>query len=281
VSRSLFGTLAYLADRLWLFGLRQASASVFGGFLLAAILLTKIWYPFTAVARYDALFAAAVLFQLFLLAARLETPREALIVLVFHLLATVMEVFKTSDAIGSWHYPGEAALKVGNVPLFAGFMYSAVGSYLVRSRRVLDLRFTRYPPLWATVLMAALVYVNFFTHHYVWDIRWPLLGFIGLLYGRSWVHFRLGHQNRRMPTLVGMFLVAVFIWIAENVATYARIWVYPEQTNGWQPVGVAKLLAWFLLIMMSFVLTTLTHPVARCDAAGRPLTPPQPAPSPV
>ncbi|MEO2092172.1 MAG: DUF817 domain-containing protein [Gemmataceae bacterium] len=280
MSRSLFGALAYLADRLWLFGLRQASASVFGGFLLAVILLTKLWYPFTAVARYDALFAAAVLFQVFLLVAGLETLREALIVLVFHLLATAMEVFKTSDAIGSWQYPGVAALKVGNVPLFAGFMYSAVGSYLVRSRRVLDLRFTRYPPTWATVLMAALVYANFFTHHYLWDIRWPLLGFITLLYGRSWVHFRLGHQNRRMPTLVGMLLVSVFIWIAENVATYARIWVYPDQANGWQPVGVSKLLAWFLLIMMSFVLTTLTHPVSRCDPAGRPLTRPRPVPSP-
>ena len=260
--------LGYFADRLWLFGLRQASASVFGGFLLALILLTKVWFPFTSVARYDVLFVAAVLFQLFLLVAKLETLREALIVLVFHLLATAMEVFKTSDAIGSWQYPGEARLKVGNVPLFAGFMYSAVGSYLVRSRRVLDLRFTRYPRTWLTVVMAALVYANFFTHHYVWDIRWPLLGFVVILYVRSWVHFRLGHQNRKMPTLVGMFLVSFFIWIAENVATYARVWVYPDQADGWRPVGLSKLLAWFLLIMMSFVLTTLTHPVARCRPDG-------------
>ncbi len=256
------------AGRLWLFGLRQASASMFGGFLLALILLTNVWYPFTLVARYDALFVAAVLFQLFLLVAKLETLREALIVLVFHVLATAMEVFKTSDAIGSWSYPGEAGLKVGNVPLFAGFMYSAVGSYLVRSRRVLDLRFTRYPPTWLTVLMAALVYANFFTHHYTWDIRWPLLAFVVVLYARSWVHFRLGVQDRRMPTLVGMFLVSLFIWIAENVATYARIWVYPDQADGWRPVELSKLLAWFLLIMMSFVLTTLTHPVARCRPDG-------------
>ena len=262
-SRRLFAAVGYVADRLWLFGLRQASASMFGGFLLALIVLTKVWYPFTAVARYDVLFVAAVLFQLFLLVAKLETLREAFIVLVFHLLATAMEVFKTSDAIGSWSYPGEAVLKVGNVPLFAGFMYSAVGSYLVRSRRVLDLRFTHYPRTWLTVLMAALVYANFFTHHYIWDIRWPLVAFVVALYARSWVHFRLGHQDRRMPTLVGMFLVSFFIWVAENVATFARIWVYPDQADGWRPVEVSKLLAWFLLIMMSFVLTTLTHPVNR------------------
>lgn len=276
----LFGTIGYLADRLWLFGLRQASASLFGGFLLALILLTKLWFPFTFVARYEVLFVAAVLFQLFLLLAKLETLREALIVLVFHVLATAMEVFKTSDAIGSWSYPGDAVLKIGNVPLFAGFMYSAVGSYLVRSRRVLDLRFTHYPPVWLTVVMAALVYANFFTHHYVWDIRWPLLGFIAVLYCRSWVHFRLGHQNRRMPTLVGMFLVSLFIWIAENVATFAGVWIYPDQANGWQPVGLSKLLAWFLLIMMSFVLTTLTHPVARCDDTGEPFVPTPPTERP-
>ena len=268
MTRGFLRAVGYFADRLWLFGLRQASASMFGGFLLALIVLTKLWYPFTSVARYDVLFAAAVLFQLFLLVAKLETLREALIVLVFHVLATVLEVFKTSDAIGSWSYPGEAALKIGNVPLFAGFMYSAVGSYLVRSRRVLDLRFTHYPRTWLTVLMAALVYANFFTHHYIWDIRWLILAFIVVLYGRSWVHFRLGVQNRRMPTLLGMFLVSLFIWIAENVATYARIWVYPAQADGWRPVELSKLLAWFLLIMMSFVLTTLTHPVARCKHDG-------------
>jgi uncharacterized membrane protein YoaT (DUF817 family) len=270
VSGRRFATLRYLSDRLWLFGLRQASASIFGGFLLALILITDVWFPFPSIHRYDALFVAAVVFQVFLLAARLETPREAFIVLVFHLLATAMEVFKTSDAIGSWRYPGEATLKIGNVPLFAGFMYSAVGSYLVRSRRVLDLRFTRYPPLWASVLAAVLIYANFFTHHFVPDIRWLLLAWIVVLYGRSWVHFRLGLQNRRMPTLLGMFLVSFFIWIAENASTYARIWVYPNQAAGWRPVGTSKLLAWFLLIMMSFVLTTLTHPVARCRDNGEP-----------
>ena len=49
-SRRLFAAVGYVADRLWLFGLRQASASMFGGFLLSLIVLTKVWYPFTAVA---------------------------------------------------------------------------------------------------------------------------------------------------------------------------------------------------------------------------------------
>ena len=127
---------------------------------------------------------------------------------------------------------------IGNVPLFAGFMYSAVGSYLVRVRRVFDLRYTRYPPKAATVVVAALIYVNFFSHHYVTDIRWPLVAAVAALYGRSWVYFRLGRQDRRMPTLVSTALVALFIWLAENVATYAKVWVYPDQSAGWRPVGL-------------------------------------------
>lgn len=259
--RTRAGSVGYVADRLALFGVRQASASLFGGYLLALIVLTRAWYPFTSVPQYDFLFAAAVAFQAFLLAARLETAREAVVVLVFHLLATAMEVFKTSDAVRSWSYPGEAYLKVGNVPLFAGFMYSAVGSYLVRVRRVFDLRYTRYPSRPATVVVAVLIYANFFTHHYTLDIRWPLVAAVAALYGRSWVYFRLGRQTRRMPTLVSTLLVAVFIWVAENVATFAGVWVYPDQAGGWRPVGLSKLVAWFLLVVLSFVLTTLVRPV--------------------
>jgi uncharacterized membrane protein YoaT (DUF817 family) len=253
----MIGAARYFADRLVLFGVRQASASAFGGYLLFLIVLTKLWYPVEGIARYDFLFLAALGFQLYLLAARLETPREAVIVFAFHLLATAMEVFKTSDGIRSWSYPGDAVLRVGNVPLFAGFMYSAVGSYLVRVRRVFDLRYTYYPPKWATVVVAALIYVNFFSHHFVPDIRWPLVAAVAVLYGRSWVYFRLGRQDRRMPTLLSTVLVALFIWVAENVATYARVWVYPNQTAGWQPVGLSKLVSWFLLVVMSFVLALL------------------------
>ena len=91
----------------WLFGIKQASASIFGGYLLFLILLTKFWYPFETLYRNDFLFLAALGFQLTLLVLRLESPREAAVILIFHVVATAMEVFKTSDAIGAWHYPGE------------------------------------------------------------------------------------------------------------------------------------------------------------------------------
>jgi uncharacterized membrane protein YoaT (DUF817 family) len=62
-----------------------------------------------------------------------------------------------------------------------------------------------------------------------------------------------------MPLLLGWFLVAVFIWLAENIATFARGWVYPDQENGWTLVSPGKLGAWYLLMYISFVLVAAVH----------------------
>ena len=64
-----------------------------------------------------------------------------------------------------------------------------------------------------------------------------------------------------MPLLLGFLLVALFIWGAENIGTFARAWTYPGQEDGWQPVSLAKLGSWFLLMLISFVLVSLVHPV--------------------
>ena len=54
-----------------------------------------------------------------------------------------MEIFKTS--VGSWIYPEPSLLRIGGVPLFTGFMYAAIGSYIARCWRLFDFRFTRPP----------------------------------------------------------------------------------------------------------------------------------------
>ncbi len=248
-----------LAHEFWLFGLKQAWACLFAGTLLFFILLTQLWYPFASIARYDFLFVVAVVTQLLLLALRLETPREAAVIVVFHLVATAMELFKTSPGIASWHYPGEAVLAIGNVPLFAGFMYSAVGSYIARVWRIFEFRFTGYPPLWATAILALLIYLNFFTHHYFYDIRWWLVAASLLLFGRVWILFRIDAYYRRMPLVLGFSLVAFFIWLAENLATYARVWIYPSQNGVWSMVSWQKIIAWYLLMLISFVLVSLVN----------------------
>ena len=251
--------LSRFAHEFWLFGLKQAWACLFAGILLFFILLTQFWYPFESLYRYDFLFIVAVLIQVVLLLFRLETPREALVIVVFHLVATGMEVFKTSPEINSWNYPGEAVLAIGNVPLFAGFMYSAVGSYIARIWRIFEFRFSSYPSLSFTALLALLVYINFFSHHYLYDIRWWLVAFSLLLFGRVWIAFRIAETYRRMPLVLGFSLVALFIWIAENLATYARVWIYPSQHGEWVMVGWQKIVAWYLLMLISFVLVSLIN----------------------
>ena len=247
------------------FGLKQAWACLFGGLMLAMILLTRLWWPEAGLHRYDFWFLAALAIQAGMLLFRLETLGEARVILIFHLVGTGMELFKT--AVGSWVYPEAALFRLGGVPLFSGFMYACVGSYMARIQRIFDITFTRYPPVWLTALLAAAIYVNFFTHHYVFDFRWVLLAAVAVLYGPSFMHYRVFRFRHSMPMLLAFFLVALFIWIAENVATWGGAWLYPSQENGWTLVSVEKLVSWYLLMLISVVLVTLVHPPRRVEDA--------------
>lgn len=235
------------------FGIKQGWACLFGGILLGLIIATRLWYPqHAALPRYDALVIAAVLVQIALLAFRLETLEEAKVILVFHVVGTLMELFKT--AVGSWHYPETSYLRLAGVPLFTGFMYAAVGSYIARAWRLFDFRFTGHPPLWTLGVLSAAIYLNFFTDHWGFDGRWLLLATAVVLFRRTVIHFKVWKVHRRMPLLLGFFLVALFIWFGENIGTGAGAWLYPHQTKGWAMVSPAKLTSWFLLMLISYTL---------------------------
>lgn len=171
----------------FLFGFKQAWACLFGGILLALLLLTKWLWPSTAsLARYDFLFLSALAVQAALLLLRMETVREAKVILVFHVIGTIMELFKTE--VGSWTYPEQSIFHIAHVPLFSGFMYASIGSYLARATRILELRFSGYPRDWLTLVLAVLIYVNFFSHHYMPDMRVFLFAMVAILFGRTWVY---------------------------------------------------------------------------------------------
>ncbi len=208
---------------------------------------------------------AAVLIQVLMVACRLETLRELRVIVLFHIVGTGMELFKTS--VGSWIYSGEGLLHLGNVPLYSGFMYAAVGSYMVRVFRLFDLRFERYPHRWATAVLAGAIYLNFFTHHYIVDLRWLLLAAVLVVFGRSWMHFRVFRLRLRMPLVLSFVLVALFIWFAENIATWSNAWAYPDQLDGWQFVSISKLGSWLLLMIISVVLVTWVYPPQAPDPA--------------
>lgn len=248
------------------FLLKQAWACVFGALMLVVIVAARLWYPDDAgLARNDAMTIAAVAIQIGMLVFRLESGRELWVIVLFHITGTVMELFKTD--VGSWAYAADGVLRIGAVPLFSGFMYAAVGSYMVRVYRLHDLRFTRYPPIWATTVVAAAIYANFFTHHYIFDARWILLASVVLLWAPTVMHFRIWRATLKVPLLLIFVGVALFIWIAENIATLSGAWLYPSQTDGWELVSGQKIVSWFLLMIISVVMVTWVYRPKRPEVA--------------
>ena len=247
------------------FGVKQAWACLFGGAMVTLIVGTFLWYPRdAALGRYDFLFLMAVAIQIVMLVFKLETFDEAKVILIYHVVGTVMEVFKTG--VGSWIYPGASLFHIAGVPLFSGFMYASIGSYIARSWRLFDLRFGHHPPLWSVYLLSVAIYANFFCDHYTVDLRLLLFAAAALLFGRTWIYYRIHSHYRRMPLLLGLFLVALFIWIAENLGTLTRTWLYPHQMAGWSAVSVGKLGSWFLLLIISYALVAMVNRPQQAEA---------------
>lgn len=253
LSKSMQGSRFH---ELIVFVLRQGRAASFGACLLVLILLSSL-RDFHTIARYDLLFIGAICIQILLLLLKIETWRETWVIFIFHVVATAMELFKTHPDIGSWQYPEACFFKIGNVPLFTGFMYSAVGSFIARSWKIMRLRYTHYPPVAVTVVLAALIYINFFTHHFIYDFRYLLFIVIGLFFYKTQVHFVAYKKERSMPLLLAFGLISFFLWIAENAGTYGNMWRYPHQEQVWEMVSFGKMGAWYLLMIVSFVLISL------------------------
>lgn len=243
------------------FVLKQAWACIFGATFLAVLIMARLWWPESAtVSRNDAMVIAAVIIQVLMVALKLETGKELWVIVLFHIVGTGMEIFKT--AVGSWSYGADGIFRIGGVPLYSGFMYGAVGSYMVRVYKLFDLRFNRYPPRWLTVVVAVAIYVNFFSHHYVFDFRWILTVAVIVMFAPCIMFFK-NHRSRpyrRLPLLLAFIGTAFFIWVAENIATWAGAWIYPSQQSGWELVSIQKLVAWFLLMIISVVLVTFVYP---------------------
>lgn len=245
---------------LWYFFLANLRASYFGVFLLLVFLLTEV-LTVPLMSRYDVIFLAAVGFQVGALLFRLESVREFFVIFLFHLLATVMELFKTHPAIGSWTYPGleGTLIAIGTVPLFTGFLYSAIGSYISRAFVYLKLSYERFPAYYHLWMLAVLIYLNFFTHHFVYDIRYFLFLYVFIIFFKTTVRFQVYRKQRSMPFLATVVLTALFVWIAENIGTFTSIWLYPSQLEYWHVVSFNKMGSWFLLLILSFALVSIIY----------------------
>lgn len=234
-----------------IFALKNLWAALFGVIILGAVIFTSaIWSDGWAVNRYDALVVIAVLTQVAMLLFKMETWEEAKVILLFHLTGTVMEWFKVSA--GSWAYPENGIFMVMNVPLFSGFMYASVGSYIARMIRLFDMRFVPYPPYWMSVVLAVAIYVNFFLHHFWYDLRWGLFAATVVLFWRT----RAVIGGLRVPLPLAALSASLLLWIAENVGTLTGTWVYAgSQLFQW--TSLSKMGSWYLLLYVAFVTVTL------------------------
>ncbi len=136
------------------FGIKQGWACLFGALMLALLIGTHLFYPQRRL-RSPATISwssppSPSRSPCWPSSSRPGRRRRSSS--IFHVVGTAMEIFKTS--VGSWIYPEASILRIGGVPLFTGFMYAAIGSYIARCWRLFDFRFTHHPPLWALVLLA-------------------------------------------------------------------------------------------------------------------------------
>ena len=256
IPASITGPLATPVRQLLAFAWTQTRACAFALALLSGVAVSTL-LPDLPVARYDLLVVYGVLLTLVFWARGWENGRDVAVIAVCHVIGLAFELVKVS--LGSWSYPEPAVLKFAGVPLYGGFLYAAVGSYVCRAWHLFDLGLVRYRPR-ATALVAAAIYVNFFSHHWLPDARWVLAGLLGAVTLGTSVRFTVRGVRRRMPLALAFVLIGFFLWVAENLATLVGAWRYPYQEHGWEPVGVEKFGAWALLISVTFVLAAVGRP---------------------
>ena len=244
----------FYARELLMFGIQEARAALFPALFLFLLFISH--YISFGLSRYDFLFAAAVAIQIIMVLFKLETLDEAKTIVLFHIIGLILEIYKTSPAIGSWSYPEPGFLKIAGVPLFSGFMYAAVGSYIAHAWKVMQLRLERYPSYTLSILVCALIYVNFFTNHFFYDIRLFLFAAIFALFYKTNVHFTVRTKEYRMPLVISFVLIAFFIWLAENIGTFYGAWQYPSQIHAWSAVSLQKITSWFLLVIICFIIVS-------------------------
>ena len=241
------------------FGFKNARSCLFVFTFMATVLVMPRAGLF-GIPRYDLLLLVALGIQFWMVYAKLETWDELKAVCLFHMVGFALEAYKVSGSIQSWSYPDFAYTKIAGVPLFAGFMYASVGSYIVQAWRMFDLRIRHHPPYWMAATIAVLIYANFFTHHIIGDYRWYLAACALGLYSRTAVIYRPLDRDRQMPLMLGFVLIGLFIWLAENIGTFWGVWRYPNQLGAWSMVHISKWSSWSLLVIMTFtIVASLKH----------------------
>lgn len=233
------------------FTYQQIQCCLFPIIIVISLGLTK-YISIGMIPRYDLLLLICIFTQITLLYFKLETKDELKVIMLFHIIGLVLEIYKVQ--FGSWSYPGAGFWKLGGVPLYSGFMYSSIGSYICKAWKVFDLKMSTWPNTKVVILLCSLIYLNFFTHHFMVDLRWFLIVAVFYLFYPTWVYFTVGESRLKMPLSFSFLCIAFFIWVAENIASFFGAWAYPDQLKQWRFVHLGKITSWYLLIIISIMI---------------------------
>ena len=244
--------IAWGIDQIWW----QIRAAIYGIYMVLGIIASAlVWDGGWVVARYDALLVWAVMGLGALWALGQLRWSDGPALAVVFALGLGLEAFKT--ARGAWGYPEAAVFWIGTVPVFVGFMYLAVGHYVLRVMRLKELKTTGAPPLWAAGILAVLIYGAYFAPGYWW-VRPTLIGASVVLFWRMRV---VSPSGSFLPLPVALGLAAGLIWVAENIGTATGTWAYRGQ-GSFELVAWSKIPAWYLLLNLVFLVVTYGMPDA-------------------
>lgn len=237
--------------KLWVFGWKEALCCIFPVIIFASLAITKVIHvPY--VPRYDLILMICIVAQVAMVLFSLETIDELKVICLFHIIGLALELYKVH--MGSWSYPEPGWSKIYGVPLYSGFMYASVASYICQAWRRMDLQITGWPGPVLPWLISGAIYLNFFTHHYIGDYRWVLIVLLCLIFYKTQIYFKIEELSLRLPLVVSFLLVGFFIWVAENISTLLGAWRYPDQEHAWQMVHLGKISSWFLLVVISLII---------------------------
>lgn len=273
--QSLFRTgtndskLVFATKQWFLFGYLQAISCVFPLLIFLSLAVSS---PLSSlgIARYDLLLLICIAAQVIMYYSGMETRDEVFVITAFHLLGLIMELHKVR--IGSWSYPEDAITKVAGVPLYAGFMYASVGSYICQAWRNLQLDMVDWPPAWQSVPVGAAIYLNFFTNAFIPDLRWYILIVLIIIFRKTKFEFTLNGVTYAMPALLSFLIIGFFIWMAENIATFLGAWKYAYQHAGWKMVSWHKISSWSLLVIVSIIIVGQLKLLKGSRQSGKTLT---------
>jgi uncharacterized membrane protein YoaT (DUF817 family) len=249
---------------------QEALSCIFPVSIFATLAVTQMVH-IPGLPRYDLILLTCLLIQAVMYFSGLETLDEIKVISLFHVFGLALEVFKVHH--GSWAYPETAYTKVLGVPLYSGFLYASVASYMCQAWRRLDLRLLNWPRGRLIWLFAIAIYLNFFTEQWIPDVRFVLMLLVLVLFWNSKVRYTVAGVNHFMRLPLSFLLIGFFVWLAENISTFFNAYRYPNQEQGWAFVHTSKITSWFLLVIISFICVAwLKHFKARISHEEDPIS---------